>query len=78
MIWNNFSEFWSMGGYALYVWGSMAVVVACLGAEVLRLAQRHAAARALTIAQSALVPAPAQRPVAVQRSSHGVQDEATA
>ncbi|MRX10560.1 heme exporter protein CcmD [Pseudoduganella sp. FT25W] len=74
MIWNSVGEFWAMGGYALYVWGSMAVVALCLGAEVLRLWQRHAAARALTMAAAA----PARRPAAVQRSSHGVQDEATA
>jgi heme exporter protein D len=34
------TEFLSMGGYALYVWGSYGVAVAALALEVLFLARR--------------------------------------
>ena len=40
MHWNSWSEFFSMGGYALYVWGSYGVTFALLGAEVLMLISR--------------------------------------
>jgi heme exporter protein D len=72
MNWNNFSEFCAMGGYALYVWGSMAVVALCIAIEVLVLRQRQAGARALPLAMQP------QRQAAASRSSHGVQDEAAA
>lgn len=35
MIWHNAADFWAMGGYAVYVWGSVAVSVALLALEVL-------------------------------------------
>lgn len=34
MNWQSWSDFWYMGGYALYVWGSMAVVVLLMVIEV--------------------------------------------
>ena len=34
MIWENWNQFWEMGGYGLYVWGSMTVTVACMAIEV--------------------------------------------
>ena len=34
MIWNNASEFWAMGGYGVYVWGSMGVSAALMVLEV--------------------------------------------
>jgi heme exporter protein D len=34
------SEFWSMGGYAWYVWGSYGVTGALLALEVVLLLQR--------------------------------------
>ena len=40
MHWNSWSEFFSMGGYALYVWGSYGVTFVLLGAEVLLLVSR--------------------------------------
>ena len=40
MQWNSWSEFFSMGGYALYVWGSYGVTFFLLGAEVLMLLNR--------------------------------------
>ena len=45
MIWNNWSEFFAMGGYALYVWGSLFVVFGGLGIEMLLVAQRNRAVR---------------------------------
>ena len=35
MIWSSASEFWAMGGYGVYVWGSMGVSAALLALEVL-------------------------------------------
>jgi heme exporter protein D len=40
MHWSSWSEFFSMGGYALYVWGSYGVTFLLLGAEVLVLLNR--------------------------------------
>jgi len=40
MHWSSFTEFFSMGGYALYVWGSYGVTFLLLGAEVLMLLKR--------------------------------------
>ena len=35
MSWQNASDFWAMGGYAVYVWGSVGVSAALLALEVL-------------------------------------------
>ena len=35
MYWNNWHDFFAMGGYALYVWGSVLVVAGSLCAEVI-------------------------------------------
>jgi heme exporter protein D len=45
MNWNSWSEFFAMGGYALYVWGSLSVTVALLLGELLQLRWRGRAAR---------------------------------
>jgi heme exporter protein D len=44
MIWTSFSEFWAMGGYGVYVWGSMGVSAALMLLEVwmARVGRRHA------------------------------------
>ena len=34
MIWNSWSEFWAMGGYGLYVWGSFGVTALCMLVEI--------------------------------------------
>lgn len=48
MNWNNATEFFAMGGYAVYVWGSFGVTAACILTEVILLkARRRAALRAL-------------------------------
>ncbi len=41
MNWNSPAEFFAMGGYALYVWGSFAVTALALAAEVMLLRQRR-------------------------------------
>jgi heme exporter protein D len=40
MIWNSWGEFFAMGGYALYVWGSMIVVFVLMLGEVVGLVLR--------------------------------------
>ena len=44
MIWQSAAEFWAMGGYGVYVWGSMGVSAALLALEVLlaRVGRRQA------------------------------------
>jgi heme exporter protein D len=41
MHWNSLSEFISMGGYGVFVWGSFAVTFLLLTAEVLMLCARN-------------------------------------
>ena len=45
MIWNSASEFFAMGGYGLYVWGSYGVALVCMAVEPVLARQRHRAAR---------------------------------
>jgi heme exporter protein D len=41
MNWNNASEFFSMGGYGLYVWGSYGVTAMLMMLEPLMAARRN-------------------------------------
>ena len=34
MHWNSASEFWAMGGYGFYVWGSFGITFLCMAIEV--------------------------------------------
>jgi len=44
MNWNSWNDFWAMGGYAFYVWGSYAATFALIIAEIIFLRlRRHAA-----------------------------------
>ncbi|MCI4427707.1 MAG: heme exporter protein CcmD [Burkholderiales bacterium] len=45
MNWNSASEFFAMGGYGLYVWGSYLVALAAMSVEPWLAAQRHRRAR---------------------------------
>ncbi len=45
MNWNSASEFFAMGGYGLYVWGSYLVALAAMSVEPWLVAQRHRRAR---------------------------------
>lgn len=41
MQWNSASEFFAMGGYGLYVWGSFGITAAVMVIEVLQLSHRR-------------------------------------
>ena len=54
MIWNSWADFFAMGGYGLYVWGSTVAVAACMLGEIVGLRMRRkAAAEQLRMAQRA-------------------------
>jgi len=55
MIWSSFSDFWSMGGYGLYVWGSFGVTAALLASEAFwaRRARQNALTHVLAELQAA-------------------------
>lgn len=46
MIWHNWSDFFAMGGYGLYVWGSVIVMFAVILGELIELAWRGKALKA--------------------------------
>jgi heme exporter protein D len=39
--WSGWSEFWNMGGYSLYVWGSYGVTAALVALEIVLLRMRR-------------------------------------
>jgi heme exporter protein D len=41
MQWNSASEFFAMGGYGLYVWGSFGMALLIMVVEPLMAAHRH-------------------------------------
>lgn len=41
MNWNSWAEFFHMGGYALYVWGSYAVTAVLIAGEIVLLRARR-------------------------------------
>ncbi|MEO8202380.1 MAG: heme exporter protein CcmD [Betaproteobacteria bacterium] len=45
MNWASATEFFAMGGYALYVWGSYALAAASVAIEIALLVSRHRAAQ---------------------------------
>jgi heme exporter protein D len=51
--WGSPAEFFSMGGYGLYVWGAYAVTAACLAVEPVMAALRHRRARQLLANEAA-------------------------
>jgi heme exporter protein D len=44
IFWSSWSDFFAMGGYALYVWGSLAVVFGAIAIELVLVEQRSKAA----------------------------------
>jgi heme exporter protein D len=44
MSWGSAAEFFAMGGYAAFVWGSFGVVLACLIVEPFAIRARHRSA----------------------------------
>ncbi|MEY3077636.1 MAG: hypothetical protein RI892_694 [Pseudomonadota bacterium] len=53
MIWNSWTEFWAMGGYGLYVWGSFGVTALCVALEMIWV--KNARAQALAQISDELV-----------------------
>jgi heme exporter protein D len=51
--WASAADFFAMGGYGFYVWGSYLVTAACLAGEVLFLRARRREALRLARAQKA-------------------------
>ncbi|NBO40254.1 MAG: heme exporter protein CcmD [Betaproteobacteria bacterium] len=47
MRWESWSQFWDMGGYGLYVWGSMGVTAVFILLEIWQARQAHLSALAL-------------------------------
>lgn len=41
MIWESWSGFFAMGGYALYIWGSIIMVGGCMFGEIAALILRR-------------------------------------
>ena len=48
----NWAQFFNMGGYAFYVWGSFGVALALMGAEVLLLRRRRRRALSRSLKQA--------------------------
>lgn len=72
MSWGSWQAFWAMGGYGLYVWGSVSVVFALIGLEVLGLvARRRAALQAVTLARRLREADSATRARVAARASQG-------
>jgi heme exporter protein D len=46
MVWGSWSDFWAMGGYGAFVWGSYGVTAAALAIEVWLARRRQRRARA--------------------------------
>jgi heme exporter protein D len=59
MRWESWSQFWAMGGYAVYVWGSVGVTALLLAVEVWQARWAHRA----VLAQLRTEQAVAQLPV---------------
>jgi len=57
MIWNDWNDFFAMGGYALYVWGSIIVVAGFMVAEIILVRLR----RKTVLRQIAAIGAPRTR-----------------
>lgn len=58
MIWASWSDFFAMGGYALYVWGSVVAVFLSIIFELIGLRHRHGQAIAQLRKQTHKMAAP--------------------
>ncbi|MDH4374982.1 MAG: heme exporter protein CcmD [Ramlibacter sp.] len=68
LTWETLSAWLAMGGYGLYVWGSLGMCAAVFAGELLSLrAQRRALAKDDSQAQGAAAQTPARRPVLTQQ-----------
>ncbi|MGZ8202146.1 MAG: heme exporter protein CcmD [Burkholderiales bacterium] len=41
MNWSSWSDFWAMGGYGLYVWGSYGITFALMALELVSVRRRR-------------------------------------
>jgi heme exporter protein D len=57
MIWNSWNDFWAMGGYAAYVWGSVGVTFGLMAIEVWQARAAHRQVLAQLRAERALTDA---------------------
>jgi heme exporter protein D len=60
MIWNSWADFWAMGGYAVYVWGSVGVTFALLAVEALQVRVARGQVLAQLRAERVLAELPAE------------------
>ena len=58
MIWNSWTDFWAMGGYGVYVWGSMCVTFGLLLVEVVQAVRAQGQVLAQLRAERALMDLP--------------------
>jgi heme exporter protein D len=52
MRWESWAQFWDMGGYGLYVWGSMGMTVLFILLEIWQARVAHQQALALAATES--------------------------
>ncbi len=60
MRWESWSEFWAMGGYGLYVWGSVGVTALLMVVEVLQARLSHRQTLAQLKAEQAVAQLPSE------------------
>jgi heme exporter protein D len=60
MIWNSWTDFWAMGGYGVYVWGSMGVTFGLLLVEVVQAVRAQRQVLAQLRAERALMDLPSE------------------
>ena len=60
MIWESWSQFWAMGGYAVYVWGSVGMTALLLALEVLQARWAHRAVLTQLKAEQAVAQLPVE------------------
>lgn len=61
MNWESAGQFWEMGGYGFFVWGSYGVTALLVALELLLLARRMKQSRALAAQEAALARIDAER-----------------
>ncbi len=60
MRWDSWAEFWAMGGYAVYVWGSVGVTALLMALEVLQARWAHRAVLSQLQTEQAVAQLPAE------------------
>jgi heme exporter protein D len=60
MIWSSWSDFWAMGGYGVYVWGSIGVTFGLLLVEVVQAVRAQRQVLAQLRAERALMDSPSE------------------